>query len=117
MNRADYMMVEGQNYYENNKKRIWIVGIALLAILLLLSVGYIAKTVTAQGNSERVKLVTSVEVKKGDTLWSIASIYYSNDYVDMNDYIKEIKTTNRLSNDEIHAGNFIVVPYYEDTSY
>jgi FOG: LysM repeat len=117
MNRTAYMMMEGQNYYQINKKRVWIVGVALLLILVVLSVGFITKTVTAQDSHERVKLVTSVEVKKGDTLWSIASNYYSSDYVDMNEYIKEIKMTNGLSDDNIHAGNYIVVPYYEDTTY
>lgn len=115
MNRTTYMMTEGQNYYENNKKRIWIVGIMLLIILLFISIGFITKTVTAksQSDGERVKLVTSVEVQKGDSLWSIASDYYKKGYSDINDYIKEIKATNGLSDDDIHAGNFIVVPYYE----
>ncbi len=116
MNRTTYRMAEGQHYYVANKKRIWSMAIALLIILLLISVGFIAKTVTAQSNKESIKLVTSVEVKSGDTLWGIASDYFSDNYSDMNAYIKEIKSANGLTSDDIHAGNYIIVPYYKSST-
>ncbi|MDD3174136.1 MAG: LysM peptidoglycan-binding domain-containing protein, partial [Herbinix sp.] len=83
MNRTAYIMMEGQNYYQSNKKRIWILGAAILFVIILLSVCFFTKTVTAQRNSERIRLVTSIEVKKGDTLWSIASDYMSDEFDDV----------------------------------
>lgn len=116
MNRTEQIMMEGQTYYQNNKRRIWFLGALILVILLLISVVFITKTVTAQRDRQRVKLVTSVEIRKGDTLWSIASDYYSDEYEDMNEYIEEIKMSNGIFSDDIQAGNFIIVPYYADAS-
>lgn len=116
MNRTTNFIEEGQVYYEANKKRIWILGGIILFILVLFSVGFITKTVTAQRNSERAKLVTSIEVKKGDTLWSIASVFMSEEYDNINEFIEEIKDSNGMATDKIHAGNYIIIPYYADAS-
>ena len=116
MNRTAKIMMESQNYYESNKKRIWVLGAIILIVVLLFSIGFITKTVTAQRAGERTKLITSIEIKKGDTLWSIASEYISDEYDDMNEYIKEIMDSNGMASDEIHVGNYIIVPYYADAS-
>lgn len=116
MNRTTNTIMGSNEYYQMNKKRLWMIGAALLFIVLLFSVFFITKTVTAQRNVDRTKLVTCIEVKKGDTLWSIASEFSSDEYNDMNEYIEEIKDSNRMISDEIHAGNYIIVPYYADAS-
>ena len=116
MNRTANIMVESQNYYKLNKKRIWMLGAAILCVLILFSALFITKTVTAQRNDDRAKLVTSIEVKKGDTLWSIASDFISEEYNDINEYIEEIKDSNGMASDDIHVGNYIIVPYYVDAS-
>jgi len=116
MNRTMNMMVMESNGIQWNRKRIRHIGMLLLFALLLLSVFFFSKTVTAQRSTERTKLVASVEVQKGDTLWSIATKYVSDEYDDMNEYIDEIKSSNGLSSDTIHVGNYIIVPYYADAS-
>jgi len=116
MNRTSRIMTESQNYYQSNKKRIWFIGAVILFLVLLFSVGFITKTVTAQRAAERTKLIASIEVKKGDTLWDIASGYISDEYDDMNEYIKEIMDSNRMVSDVIYAGNYIIVPYYADAA-
>jgi LysM repeat protein len=116
MTRTVNFKMESQNYYQMNKKRVWTVGIILLFVLLLFSVYFFSKTVTAERTTERVKMVTSVEIKKGDTLWSIASDYISDEYSDLNEYIDEIKDTNGLISDTIHVGSYIIIPYYVDSS-
>jgi LysM repeat protein len=100
-----------------NRMKVRFIAAVFLFLLLILSVCFFTKTVTAQRSYSRSKLVASIEVKKGDTLWSIASEYMSDDYVDVNEYIDEIKASNGLTSDEIHAGNYIIVPYYADASY
>ena len=117
MNRTADIMIEGQNYYRQNKLRIWLLGTVILVFLVVCSILFFTKTVTAQRDGNRTKLVTSVEVKQGDTLWSIASRYISDEYDDMNIYIEEIKSSNGMAADTIHAGNYIIVPYYTNTSY
>ena len=100
-----------------SKGRMWLIGGLILMMLLILSMCFFTKTVTAKGNRERTKLVTSVEVKKGDTLWSIASSYMTDEYDDVKEYVEELKESNGLTSDQIHAGNYIIVPYYADASY
>lgn len=95
---------------EKNQTRILISLVALCFIILSLSI--ISTKVTAQKAIPSEKLVTSVKIEKGDTLWSIANQYITDEYDDINTYIKEIKKTNRLTSDTIHEGCYIVVPYY-----
>jgi cell division protein YceG involved in septum cleavage len=116
MNRINNILADGQVYYQNNRKKIWILGAAILLLTIIFSVGFVTKTVTAQREADRVKLVKSIEIQKGDTLWSIASENMSDEYDDLNDYIDEIMDSNGMASDEIHVGNYIIVPYYADAS-
>jgi hypothetical protein len=55
-------------------------------------------------------------VERNDTLWSIAQEYNDKDHYDsIRDYIKEVMQINSLSDDEIHYGDYLIVPYYDDT--
>jgi len=99
----------------NRKKAKWI-GIAIIFIIIALTVIFTTKTATATNNNRRIKQVTSVRIQKGDTLWSIASKYMSCEYKDLNDYVEEIMLSNGLTSDKIHAGNYIIIPYYTDAN-
>ena len=116
MNRAADYIMNGSRYYQLNKKRIWRYGIAVLLLVVVFSVFFITKTVTAQRAVDNAKLVTTIEVKKGDTLWDIASLYFTDEYNDLNEYIEEIKDSNGMVSDEIYAGNYIIIPYYAEAS-
>jgi hypothetical protein len=116
MNRAADCIMNGSRYYQLNKKRIWRFGLAILLLVVVFSVFFITKTVTAQRAADRAKLVTTIEVKKGDTLWDIASLYFTDEYDDLNEYIEEIKDSNGMLSDEIRAGNYIIIPYYAEAS-
>lgn len=59
-----------------------------------------------------VQYYTSVEIESGDSLWSIASEYMTDDYESVEAYVEEIKALNGLGDDRIHAGKFLLVPYY-----
>ena len=100
-------------------------GAALCTVLALTFGGHASH---AQSSKKKAMAVSAIDdvpfkpsvdtytVQQGDTLWSIASKYYSDEYDDMNDYIKEIKYSNRMYSDDIHTGNYIIVPYYADAS-
>jgi cell division protein YceG involved in septum cleavage len=98
------------------KQKFWIYGVCLLVFLCLFSVCFFRITAAAEKNTQREKIITSVEIKRGDTLWSIAKSYVSNEYADVGEYIEEIKRSNGLSSNTIHTGNYIIVPYYVDVS-
>ena len=91
--------------------------ILISLLLILFSVLYFnVANVSADNVINKDKLVTSVKIEKGDTLWSIAKEYFSDDYKDMNEFIKEIKLSNGLYSDTIHEGHYIIVPYYSSNN-
>lgn len=62
--------------------------------------------------SDKEKFYTSIEIQPGDSLWSIASDYMSEEYASIQEYIEDVKALNGMGTDEIHAGKFIIIPYY-----
>lgn len=54
-----------------------------------------------------------VEIKYGDTLWSIAKENMNPGFHDINEYINEIKECNQLHSDQINRGCSLLIPYYE----
>ena len=69
-------------------------------------------SVKASSLENSYKYYTSVQVKQGDSLWSIANAYMTAECGDVSDYVDEIKELNHLNDDAIHAGEYILVPYY-----
>jgi cell division protein YceG involved in septum cleavage len=94
------------------KPAVFITGTIILAIMIL-AMGILSTNVSAKKIPFREKTVVSVKIEEGDTLWSIASQYITEEYQDMNTYIKEIKKTNGLFEDTIHEGKYIIVPYFK----
>ncbi|MCR5546395.1 MAG: LysM peptidoglycan-binding domain-containing protein [Lachnospiraceae bacterium] len=80
------------------------VGVVLLCVLCSSFV---------DAHNDREKYYTSVLVEPGDTLWSLANEYGSEEYRDNHDYIKEVKQINHITCDDIHEGSYILVPYYD----
>ena len=67
---------------------------------------------TASKDHPSYKYYTSIQIEKGDTLWSIADTYMTSEYDSIQDYIREIKELNHLGPDDIHAGQYLTIPYY-----
>lgn len=92
----------------------------LLAIVILVFVSLgilLGTTISAQASSEADvasynKYYTSVRIEAGDTLWTIADEYIEDLNIDKQEYINEICTINNICEDEIHAGDYVVVAYY-----
>lgn len=61
------------------------------------------------------KYYTSVRLEEGDTLWNLAERYNKYSVKSMEEYIRELKNMNCLTDDKIHAGNYLTVSYYEVT--
>lgn len=61
------------------------------------------------------KYYKSITITKEDTLWSIAQEYVDEEHYDsIDDYIKEVKNLNKLSNDTITYGEYLIIPYYSE---
>ncbi len=74
-----------------------------------------ASSSKAQGSltGGRVKYYTSVEVQKGDSLWSICASHISPEYKNEAEYVREVYRLNNLKSDCITEGAFLVLPYYD----
>lgn len=83
-----------------------------IAVVLLVISGFFIKATTTKAAGNRIRTISSVKIEKNDSLWSIASEYYTDDFGSIQDMIDEIKQINGLTSDTIKAGNYIVVPYY-----
>lgn len=95
----------------NEKLTIMIVMLILLSVLVC-SITFGSIHTQAASAETAYKYYTSIRIEPGDSLWSIASSYISADYEDMNDYIKEICEINHISQDDIHSGQYLTIPYY-----
>ncbi|MFV0242739.1 MAG: LysM peptidoglycan-binding domain-containing protein [Lacrimispora sphenoides] len=49
------------------------------------------------------KYYTSIEIQKGDSLWSIAGTYLENSGMTTAQYVKELNNINGLKEDTIHS--------------
>ncbi len=93
----------------------------LLATLLLITVGTIvfgscfsslAQDSAAAANQE-FKYYTSIQIQDGDSLWSIAEQYKSEHYASTQAYVDELVVLNDLTSETIHAGQHLMVAYYD----
>ncbi len=69
-----------------------------------------AKEVTTE--RQVYKYFTSIMVKSGDSLSSIAAENMSKEFKSIEHYVNEIKHINSLEDDTIHVGQYLVIPYY-----
>ena len=97
------------------KQIVLLIGMFFSAIIICsIFFGSILTQAAPQKNT--CKYYTSIQIKPGDTLWDIASTYITEEYDDRNEYIREVCTINHILGNEIHAGQFLVVPYYSDVN-
>ena len=90
--------------------------VLLTAVFVLLCI-LIGSSIASSGQSRAAlnhsyKYYTSIEIEKGDTLWTIAEQYMTSEYGSIQSYVEEIKDVNNLGDDEIHSGQYLTIPYY-----
>lgn len=99
------------------KRPFFITGAVL--IISLLSVCFFLyfgdRVVKAQESANDIQYKV-VEIKDGDSLWSIAkeNMDNTNDsgFINIYQYIHEIKRCNSIKSNQINAGCYLMVPYY-----
>ena len=99
------------------KRPFFITGAVL--IISLLSVCFFLyfgdRVVKAQESANDIQYKV-VEIKNGDSLWSIAkeNMDNTNDsgFINIYQYIHEIKRCNNIKSNQINAGCYLMVPYY-----
>ena len=63
---------------------------------------------------ERVRYYKSIQVQPGDSLWSIAQAYRTEEFPSIYSYIQEIYELNELQSETIWAGSYLMVICYRD---
>ena len=99
------------------KRPFFITGAVL--IISLLSVCFFLyfgdRVVKAQESAKDIQYKV-VESKDGDSLWSIAkeNMDNTNDsgFINIYQYIHEIKRCNNMKSNQVNAGCYLMVPYY-----
>ena len=86
---------------------------AVLFLLVIVVTASFVRRNKAYGNTYADKTCVSIRIEEGDTLWTIASSFYVPECGTLKEYIKEIKDTNGLKSDYIHAGNYLLIPCYK----
>ena len=89
--------------------------IAAICVIILGSVvcgSIFSSAKDPQTDIPQYKYYKSVVIEDGDSLWSIAN-EYNPDKFNTQGYIDEIKELNSLESDTIHAGQHLLVIYYE----
>ncbi len=85
-----------------------------IAVIFIVFTLYPNKSNAQSQDGASYKYFHKIYVESGDTLWSIAS-ENKTDKESTTDYIKEVKSINKLKSDDLYAGQMLVVPYYDET--
>ncbi len=86
----------------------------LFMVALFLVVLFVLPERSASAGNETggTYTITSVQIKEGDSLWSLASEYYTEEFTSVATYITEIKRMNGLSSDTLYVDSYILIPQY-----
>ncbi len=127
MRHGDYQRTNTKNrtYKGRNKhnagirtvnQRVVLTAITVMVLLggVLLGSSFIgSRTSQASDETQGYKCYTSIRVEEGDSLWKIADRYMGDMYESRQAFMEEVIALNHIGEDEIHAGEYLVVPYYE----
>lgn len=103
-------MSKKQQRIIKRRRQLLVFVLALITIVSTLILG--SFNTMAKNEKEAYKYFESYEVKPGDSLWSIADEYITPEYRDKEEYIAEIKQMNHMLDDDLSAGDFLIVSYY-----
>lgn len=96
------------------EKIILITIAALIAVCFSIIIG--TNLVRAQDEihtSQSEIFYGSIEITSGDTLWDIAKTYTEGTEISVSEYVDQLKTMNKISDETIYAGQHLTIAYYK----
>lgn len=93
---------------------ITIFTICMITILAITFGSSFSKAKDSNTDKQSYKYFTSIMIETGDSLYSIASKNMSAEFKSVKNYINEIKHINSLEENTIHAGQYLIIPYYSE---
>lgn len=95
------------------QKRIIILAVILIMFVFLLIGNSILTFASSRNETPVHKYYTSVQLQKGDSLWSLADEYAASDYASREQFMDEVCKLNKISKENtLHSGEYLVVSYY-----
>jgi len=97
------------------KRSLGIKFVLVIAICMMIFGSVIVRRNVAQADPIREKIYTSVQIRKGDSLWSIAERYCASTSGSViSEYVDELVQINGIGNRNLlRAGSYLTVFYYE----
>ena len=94
------------------QKRVIAIACILIVSLLIL-LGSSIRTFASSRDNKPLHKYTSIQIEKGDSLWTLSDKYIVDGVYSKDDFIKETSELNHLTNqDELHAGDYLTIAYY-----
>ncbi len=99
-------------YFIHNNFKMIIITISIILLIGIILFGGFSKNRSVSANPSHEKYFVCIDVEEGDTLWTIADTYITEEYASVDEYVDEVKSINQLNNDKIYDGATLIVPYY-----
>ena len=97
------------------KLGIFLTGLVMTLLVLSLTVFFIKEPVEASDGVEHVKDYICIEVEEGDSLWSLAAKYKTEEFTSLESFVKEMEEINGMKKDTVlKPGNKLMVPCYKE---
>lgn len=84
----------------------------MVALFLIVLFVFPEKNAAAGNTPPKTYSIQSIQIEEGDSLWSIASEHYTEEFSSIPAYISEIKRMNGISSDVLYAEHYLLVPCY-----
>lgn len=114
--RSERRILRNRIRRQREMKKNFLILFMTVCLIVLGSVSLSGFRSNAKDESTEVsyKYYKSITIGNDDTLWSIAEQYMDEDhYESINDYINEVKNMNTMTDDVIHYGEHLIIPYYD----
>ena len=114
--RSERRILKNRIRRQQEMKKNFLILLMTVCLIVLGSVSLNGFRSNAKDDSTEVsyKYYKSITITNDDTLWSIAEQYMDEDhYQSINDYINEVKNMNAMTDDVIHYGEHLIIPYYD----
>ena len=113
--RSERRILKNKIRRQREMKKNFLILVMTICLIVTCSISLSGFRSNAKDESTEVsyKYYKSIAVTGYDTLWSIAEKYMDEEHYDsITDYIEEVKSMNSLTNDTIHYGEYLIIPYY-----
>lgn len=116
--RSERRIMNNRIRRQREMKKNFLIFVITICLIVTCSISLNGFRANAKDDSTEIsyKYYKSIVILDNDTLWSIAEQYMDEDhYESISDYISEVKNMNAMTDDVIHYGDHLIIPYYDNS--